>query len=153
MNQIGEPYVLEPVLKLISGVRIMRLKGSKKRIFSELEYSLKKGHILKVLTSKQSKWGNKMFSVTKVQVANDNQNLVQIKYDNDKYWIKEDKFKEIFDHFLLICARQSHFWTHRLLEHKDDHKIVLNLMSDVPTHGSITIFYPSNKPSSLMLYK
>ena len=41
----------------------MRLKSNKKRVFGELEFSLKKGHVLKALTSKQSKWGERLFTV------------------------------------------------------------------------------------------
>lgn len=56
-------------MKLISGVRIMRLKSSKKKLFGEIEYSLKKGHAVKAYTSESSKWGKKLFEVMKVQTT------------------------------------------------------------------------------------
>ena len=52
---------METVLRIISGVRVVKIKSSKKRIFSELEYSLKKNHVLKALTAKDSKWGERLF--------------------------------------------------------------------------------------------
>lgn len=39
----------------------MRLKSSKKKVFNELEYSLKKGHVIKAYTAKDSKWKGKIF--------------------------------------------------------------------------------------------
>ena len=67
LEEISERYDLEPILKVISGVRIMRLKSSKKKLFSEIEYSLRKGHAVKAYTSSSSKWGKKLFEVVKVQ--------------------------------------------------------------------------------------
>ena len=43
-----------------------KLKSSKKRVLSELDYSLNKKHVLKAVTSKDSKWGERMFEVVKV---------------------------------------------------------------------------------------
>ena len=50
----------------------MRLKSGKKKIFNELEYSLKKGHVIKALSSKESKWGEKLFEVAKVSSTTQN---------------------------------------------------------------------------------
>ena len=57
----------------------MRLKSNKKRVFGELEFSLKKGHVLKALTSKQSKWGERLFTVGSMEVTKDLENVLQIK--------------------------------------------------------------------------
>ena len=51
---------METFIKVVSGVRVMKLKSSKKKIFNELEYSLKKGHVIKAFTTKESKWGQKL---------------------------------------------------------------------------------------------
>ena len=51
---------------MISGVRVAKLKSTKKRVLSELDYSLKKKHVLKALTSKSSRWGERLFEVVKV---------------------------------------------------------------------------------------
>jgi len=45
----------------------MRLKSSKKKLFGEIDYSLRKGHAVKAYTSSTSKWGIKLFEVVKVQ--------------------------------------------------------------------------------------
>ena len=66
IEMLSITFELETVLKLISGVRIIRLNSSKKRVFKQLEFSLKKGHTLKALASKQSKWGERLFTVNSV---------------------------------------------------------------------------------------
>jgi len=45
----------------------MRLKSSKKNLFGEIDYSLRKGHAVKAYTSSTSKWGRKLFEVVKFQ--------------------------------------------------------------------------------------
>ncbi len=41
---------LEEQINMISGLRVLNIKGNHKKIFKELEYSLKRGHILKAIT-------------------------------------------------------------------------------------------------------
>ena len=67
--------------------------------------------------------------------------------------MKEEKFTEIFQHFILICTRPSHFWTNKFVANKESHKSVLSFSSEVAAHGSVTLFYPSSEKSSLYLYK
>lgn len=57
----------------------MRLKSSKKKVFNELEYSLKKGHVLKAYTTQDSKWKGKIFEVAKVETTRQNENVLQIR--------------------------------------------------------------------------
>ena len=94
-----------------------------------------------------------MLEVSKVESTKQGENVLQIKQDNDTYWVKESKFKEVFEHFLLICTRHVHYWTNRELEQLQLQKTVLTLTSLTPSHGSLTLYYPSSEPSSLLLYK
>ena len=60
---------LDNVLRLISGVRVVRIKSIKKKIMSELEFSTKTGHVVKAVTKNSSKWEGKMIEVVKVETS------------------------------------------------------------------------------------
>lgn len=57
----------------------MKLRSNKKKVFSELQYSIKKGHVLRAATSKKSKWGERLFEVMKVEVTKQGENVLQIR--------------------------------------------------------------------------
>ena len=94
-----------------------------------------------------------MLEVSKVEVSRKGQKVLQVKHAEEVYWITEDKFKEIFDCFILVCARKSHFWTTRQVDSKPERKIVVKVKSQVAAQGSVTLYYSSKTPSSLCLYK
>jgi len=73
---------------MLSGVRVMKLRSNKKKVFNELEYSMKKGHVLRAATSKGSKWGGRLFEVVKVEVTKQGENVLQIRENNERVWVK-----------------------------------------------------------------
>ena len=43
-------YSIENVLRVISGVRVLRMNITKPKVFAELEYSIKKGHYIHLIS-------------------------------------------------------------------------------------------------------
>ena len=84
---------MEDVLRLISGVRVAKLKSSKKRVLSELDYSLNKKHVLKAVTAKNSKWDERMFEVVKVEISKQGGNVLKLKERSEYFWVREEKFQ------------------------------------------------------------
>jgi hypothetical protein len=72
---------------------VAKLKSSKKRVLSELDYSLNKKHVLKAVTSKNSKWGERMFEVVKVETSKQGGNVLKLKERSEFFWVREEKFQ------------------------------------------------------------
>lgn len=49
--------------------------------------------MIKAYTSSESKWKGKVFEVAKVETTRQNENVLQIRQENDTYWVREEKFQ------------------------------------------------------------
>ena len=92
---------------------------------SELEFSTKKGHVVKAVTKNSSKWEGKMIEVVKVETSKPGQKVLQLKTAEGLFWVTEDNFKDIFDCFLVICARRSHFWISQAVDTASNRRAVV----------------------------
>jgi len=44
--------------------------------------------VLRAATSKGSKWGGRLFEVVKVEVTKQGENVLQIRENNERVWVK-----------------------------------------------------------------
>ena len=142
---------------MVSGLRSFRIKCSKKNVLKQLDYSIKKGHSVKVIAKQDSqfKFKSQNLEVLKVEKSVDGDNVIQIRSESSQelIWIREVKFNQYFEDFLIVCCRPSNYWTSKILESKENHKGVFSIQTTESIHGSMTLYYPLKKPSKMHLYK
>ena len=66
---------------------------------------------MRVATTSHSKWKGSMLKVSKVETASSGSKILQLTTNEGLVWVSEENFKQIFESFLVVGARKSHFWT------------------------------------------